>query len=139
MDSSRLLRVSTVLSLSFRTRPRRWTVVATTECHRVRCISPSTPAQQTHVTDRRTHDGPSCMTVISVRDPSPKGLHIFYQVSYDGHVQRTVITVTVHPAHTVIIVRDFPLGFFIYTESKYNTMDLMTVRHSHDEPSPGPS
>ena len=34
--------------------------------------------QQTHVTDRRSHDGPSCMTLITVRDPSPKGLQIFF-------------------------------------------------------------
>ena len=51
---------------------------------------------------------------------------------YDGHLQRTVVTVTVHPAHTVMLVRDSPSGFSIYTESKYNTTDLMTVRHSHD-------
>ena len=95
--------------------------------------------QRPLVTDRRTYDGPSCMTVITVRDPSPKGLHIFSQVSYDGHLQWTVVTVTVRPAHTVMLVRDSPSGFSIYTESKYNTTDLMTVHHSHDEPSPGPS
>ena len=89
--------------------------------------------------DRHTQDGPSCMTVMTVRDPSPKGLHIFSQVSYDGHLQWTVVTVTVRPVHTVMLVRDPLSGFSIYTESKYTTTDLTTVRHSHDEPSPGPS
>ena len=32
---------------------------------------------RTHATDRHTNDGLSCMTVLMVRDPFPKGLHIF--------------------------------------------------------------
>ena len=88
--------------------------------------------------DRHTDDGPSCMTVITVRDPSLKGLHIFSQVSYDGHLQQTVVTVTVRPAHTIMLVRDPLSGFSIYTEFKYTTTDLTMVRHSHDEPSPVP-
>ena len=48
--------------------------------------------------DRRTCDGPSCMTVSMVRDPFPKGLHIFFQVSTNGHMRRTVVPATVHPA-----------------------------------------
>ena len=82
-----------------------------------------------NVTDCRTHDGPSCTTVMTVIDLSQKGLHIFSQVSYDGHLQRTVVTVTVRPAHTIMLVRDSPSGFSIDIESKYNTTDLTTSRH----------
>ena len=66
--------------------------------------------QRTHVTDRHTHDGPSCTTVVTVRDPFPKGLHFFSSV-----LRRTVVPVMVRPAHTVILVRDSPSGFSIYT------------------------
>ena len=77
--------------------------------------------------DRRTHEGPSCMTVMTVRDPSPKGLHFLSQVSYDGHLQRTVVTVTVRPAHTVMLVRDPLSEYSIYTEFKYTTTDHRRV------------
>ena len=36
--------------------------------------------QQTSMTDRHTLDGLSCITVMPVRDPSPKGLHFFSSV-----------------------------------------------------------
>ena len=71
--------------------------------------------QRTNVTDHRTHDGPSYMTVMTVKDLSPKGLHFFPQVSYDSHLRRTVVPVTVRRAHTVMLVRDSPSGFSIYT------------------------
>ena len=91
------------------------------------CDGPSYPRQAV-LHDR--HDG---------QRPLCEGSPYFFQVSYDGHLQRTVITVTVRPAHTVMLVKDSPSGFSIYTESKYDTTDLTTVHHSHDEPSPGPS
>ena len=108
------------------------------------------------MTDRHTHDGPSCttilvvrdfvsqglspsyMTVMMVRDPSHKGPHIFFHVSSDKHLRRTVVPMTVRPAHTFILVRDPPSGLSIYTLSKEDTTDPMIVRHSHDEPSPIP-
>ena len=40
------------------------------------------------MTDHHTIDGPYCMAVMMVRDPSPKGLHIFFKSplmdTYDG-------------------------------------------------------
>ena len=137
---------SPVLSPNERTRPRRRTVVPTTDRHWVRSNIPNTPLSnfvqvytngymrrtvvsrtvrpaqpfwlsetlflrvsiyfsmcpQTDnydgpsyprrtvvpTTDRHTHDSPSCITVMTVRDPSLKGLHTFSKCSltdnYDG-------------------------------------------------------
>ena len=98
--------------------------------------------QRTSTTDRLALDGPSCITVMTVRDPSLKDLHTFYkcpltdnyngpsyprrsvlhdrcdsprlfQVSFEEHLRRTVILVTVHPAYTVILFKDSPSGLSI--------------------------
>ena len=57
------------------------------------------------MTDRRTHDGPSCTTVLVVRDPIPKGLSLFLSV-----LQRTNMTDHRHyddpSCKTVMVVRD---------------------------------
>ena len=55
------------------------------------------------MTDRRTHDGPSCTTVLVVRDPVSKGLSLFLSVlqrthvtdrhTHDGPSYTTVMTV----------------------------------------------
>ena len=47
---------------------------------RVSHFFPSVP-QRTHVTDRHTHDGPPCTTILVVRDPVSKGLSFFPKCS----------------------------------------------------------
>ena len=98
MGSSGLLRVSTVLSLSFRTRPWWWTVVATTDRRRVHCTSPSTPV----LLDTCDGASSSRRSVLHNRHarqrPYFQGSLIFFQVSFNGHMWRTVVPMTVRPA-----------------------------------------
>ena len=66
------------------------------------------------MTYRRTHDGPSYMTVMTVRDPSPKGLSLFLSV-----LQRTHVTdghTNDGPSYTTfLVVRDpLPKGLSLF-------------------------
>ena len=91
------------------------------------------PNGRTNVTNHRTHDGPSCTTVLVARDPVSKGLSLFPSV-----LQRTHVTDRhTHDGPscmTVIAVRDLPpkgLHFF----PKCPTMDIYTDRCNCDGPS----
>ena len=100
---------------------------------------------QTSTTDRHSLDGPSCITIMVVRDPSPKGLKIFSKCPtrdlYDGPScsRRSVL-------QNVMVVRDpIPKGLKIF--SKCPTMDLydgpscsrrsiLYTRHNYQRPLP---
>ena len=64
--------------------------------------------KRTTTTERHTHNGPSCMTVIMVRDPSPKGLHIFFKCpltdTYDGpsYLWQSVLHIPSHLSETLL-------------------------------------
>ena len=57
----------------------------------------------TSMMDHHTLDGPSCTTVVTVRDPSSKGLH-------DGHRWFTNIVTTVCPAYPSYLSETFLQG-----------------------------
>ena len=78
--------------------------------------------QLKHATDRRSHDGPSCMTVMVVRDLCPKGLHFF--PSFLLWTSMTKLhTLDVPSCTTVITVRD-PSPKGLHTFSKCPVMDI---------------
>ena len=64
--------------------------------------------------DRHTHDGPSCTTVLVVRDPLPEGLSLFLSVLQRTHVTDRH-TIDGLSCMTVIMARDpSPKGLHIY-------------------------
>ena len=68
------------------------------------------------MTDRRLHDGPSCTTVLVVRDPVYKGLSLFLSILQQTHLTDR------HPydgpsCTTVLVVRDpVPKGLSLFSK-----------------------
>ena len=79
------------------------------------------------MTDRRLHDGPSCTTVLVVRDPVYKGLSLFLSVLQRAHVKD-------HHTHdgpssmTIMTVRDpSPMGLHIFFQLFYDEHLRQTI------------
>ena len=85
------------------------------------------------MTDHLSHDGPSCTTVLVVRDPVPKGLSFFLTVLLRTHATYGHWNYRPSFTNVLVIIDPVPKGlslFLIVLQLKH-----ATDRYSHDGPS----